>query len=143
MINTRAYISVPNAKEALAYYESVLGATKIKRVALNPKLAEEMGIKVDNFEDSTVDGSFELLGETISITDEMNFPKQHSIILCFEKSDWAEVLDFYHRILDESSIEVVYKLQADPFGMQIFQFVDKYEMMWMFAEEDRKAERVY
>lgn len=134
MIDATPYFSFENAKEALAYYKEAIGAYGVTRTALTPQFAKQMQIEVDNYEDTTMEGMFKVLGQKIAVTDEFGFPKQHSIILSFEKGDLEKITDYYQMIRAKNLVTITFELQKDPFGMNVFQFVDKYEITWMFTE---------
>lgn len=134
MIDVTPYFSFENAKEALMYYEEAIGAYNVTRTALTPEFAKQMQIEVDNYEDTTMEGTFTILGQKIAVTDEFGFPKQHSIILSFEKSDLEKITEYYQMIQMKNLVKIIFELQKDPFGMNVFQFIDKYEITWMFTE---------
>ena len=101
---------------------------------MTSEFAKLLKLEVENFEDTTVEGSFTILGQKIVVTDEFGFPKQNSIILAFEGSDFEIIKAYYNCIKSKSGIHIIFKLQKDPFGARVFQIRDKYNITWMFTE---------
>lgn len=141
MIRALPYLSFKNAKEAMEYYEKALGISNVKRTKATPELAKKTQVNISDFENSTIDGSFEILGQKVLVTDEFDFPKQNSIIIMFETKDVAEIKAFYDKIKAQGLVNITYEIQDDPFGALTFMFEDKYKILWMFTEilDDKRS----
>lgn len=64
------YLEFENAKEALAYYQQVFGATNVYRVSPTADEAEQYGLNADvELSQLTMRGGFQLLGLDVQCAD--------------------------------------------------------------------------
>lgn len=141
MIRALPYLSFDNAKEAMEYYQEALGIKNIKRTKGTPEFAKQTQVTITDFENSTIDGSFEILNQKVLVTDEFNFPKQNSVIMMFDTKDIDEIQAFYDKIKAKGLVNITYEIQKDPFDALTFMFEDKYNILWMFTEivDDKRS----
>ena len=79
-------------------------------------------LEVDNYDDTMVKGSFTILGQKITVSDEFGFPKQNSIILAFKSSDYKIIKEYYARIKIKKDIHIILELKEDPFAQEHFNY---------------------
>lgn len=69
MANIHPYLSFNNTKEALEYYEEVLGAAHIVRLPVSQEQADQFGVPLDKLEETTMHSQFDILGTTVMAAD--------------------------------------------------------------------------
>lgn len=128
MANIHPYIALNNTKEALAYYEEVLGAKNIRRVPVAGEQAAEM----------TMHSQFDILGTTVMAAD--NF--QHevlsytgiSILLDLNSEDkdaMAEAQEFWKHLSESGQVTINMPFEEQFWGGAMGDFTDKYGVRWM------------
>lgn len=138
MANVNPYIALNNTKEALAYYEEVLGAKNIRRLPVGADQAEEFGVSAEQASEMTMHSQFEVLGATIMAAD--NFKGEElgysgvSIMLDVNSEDeesMAEAKAFWHHLSDSGQVTVNMPFEEQFWGGAMGDFTDKYGVHWM------------
>lgn len=138
MVNVNPYIALNNTKEALAYYEEVLGAKNIRRLPVGADQAEEFGVSAEQASEMTMHSQFEILGATIMAAD--NFKGDElgysgvSIMLDVNSEDeeaMAEAKAFWHHLSDSGQVTVNMPFEEQFWGGAMGDFTDKYGVHWM------------
>lgn len=138
MVNVNPYIALNNTKEALAYYEEVLGAKNIRRLPVGADQAEEFGVSAEQASEMTMHSQFEVLGATIMAAD--NFKGEElgysgvSIMLDVNSEDeeaMAEAKAFWHHLSDSGQVTVNMPFEEQFWGGAMGDFTDKYGVHWM------------
>lgn len=136
------YLSYANAKEALAYYEEVFGATKIMRLPVGEEQAESFGIKKEHLEDTTIHASFTILGADLFCSD--NFKgdpisgNQIWLMLDVNSEDEQAAREadaFFKRGQESGTVDVRMPYAEQFWGGKMGQFVDKYGIGWMLHSQ--------
>ncbi len=113
MANIHPYIALNNTKEALAYYEEVLGAKNIRRVPVAAEQAKEFGLSEEQAAEMTMHSQFDILGTTIMAAD--NFQHEAlsytgiSILLDLNSEDkeaMAEAQEFWKHLSDSGKVTI-------------------------------------
>jgi PhnB protein len=138
MTNVHPYIALNNTKEALAYYEEVLGAKNVRRVPVAAEQAKEFGLSEEQAAEMTMHSQFDILGTTIMAAD--NFQHEAlsytgiSILLDLNSEDkeaMAEAQEFWKHLSDSGKVTINMPFEEQFWGGAMGDFTDKYGVRWM------------
>ncbi|RZI48274.1 VOC family protein [Lactococcus kimchii] len=139
MATIHPYLTFNNTKEALAYYEEVLGAKNISRMPVAPEQAEQFGVEADAAADLTMHSQFDVLGSTIMAAD--NFMKLEplvydavSILIDLDSEDevaLAQADAFWDHVVASGTVTVNLPFETQFWGGKMGDFTDKYGVRWM------------
>ncbi|GAC43703.1 VOC family protein [Paenibacillus popilliae] len=136
------YLGFNSAKEALAYYEEVFGATNIMRMPVNKEQAETFGVSLEHLEDTTIHASFSVLGADLLCSDcfgqSVQNGNQISIMLDVNSEDEKAVKEadeFFEKVANSRTVEVKMPYEDQFWGGKMGQFVDKYGISWMLHSQ--------
>jgi len=138
MANVHPYLALNNTKEALAYYEEVLGATEIHRVPVGAEQAEQFGVSLDQAAEMTMHSQFNVLGTTIMAAD--NFQKEVliysgvSILLDLNSEDeeaMKEATAFWNHLAESGKVTINMPFEEQFWGGAMGDFTDAYGVRWM------------
>lgn len=136
------YLSYTSAKEVLAYYEEVFGATKIMRLPVGEEQAEAFGIEKEHLEDTTIHASFTILGAELFCSDNFkgDLVNGNQIWLMLdvnsEDANAAREADaFFKRVQDSGTVDVRMPYAEQFWGGKMGQFVDQYGIGWMLHSQ--------
>ncbi|MFC6261678.1 VOC family protein [Levilactobacillus fujinensis] len=135
------YLEFENAKEAIAYYQSVFGATDSYRISPTATEVEQFGLEPTvDLDQMTMNGGFRILGLDVQCADAlMGQPTSSTLIslmLTVDEDDSASVkaLDALYQRLVKSDVKVI-----SPFskvaGGKMGQIVDAYGITWILREQ--------
>ncbi|WP_285121696.1 MULTISPECIES: VOC family protein [Lactococcus] len=150
MANVHPYLALNNTKEALAYYEEVLGATEIHRVPVSSEQAEQFGVSVEQASDMTMHSQFKVLGTTIMAAD--NFQKEElaysgiSILLDLDSEDeeaMGKAQDFWNHLFASGKVTINMPFEEQFWGGAMGDFTDAYGVRWLLhAQPYSKIEQM-
>lgn len=131
--------SFTNAKEALAYYQEVFGATDIYRLSPQPGQVEQFQLPADaDLDNLTIHGGFSVLGMSFQVADSFRGPVQSSnqvdMILDINGDDPASVQaaeDFYAHLVASGEVTIDMPFDTQFWGGKMGHFTDKYGISWM------------
>ncbi|GEO71525.1 glyoxalase/bleomycin resistance/extradiol dioxygenase family protein [Levilactobacillus zymae] len=135
------YLEFENAKEALAYYQDVFGATDVYRVSPTVDEAEQYGLEPEmDLDQLTMRGGFRLLGLDVQCADAlMGQPTSSTLIslmLVVDEDDSdsvKELLALYQRLI-KSDVKVINPFADQTQGGKMGQIVDAYGITWILRE---------
>ncbi|UDI77444.1 glyoxalase/bleomycin resistance/extradiol dioxygenase family protein [Staphylococcus taiwanensis] len=137
------YLAFDKAKDALAYYEEVFGATHINRLQVGEDQAENFGLTKEQAEEATMHAEFEVLGVKILCSDSFgrvdHINNGISLLIDFDvndKEDSDRVQRFFDRIKDHESLNIEMPLEEQFWGGKMGVFTDKYGVRWMLNGQD-------
>ncbi|KRM12159.1 glyoxalase/bleomycin resistance/extradiol dioxygenase family protein [Paucilactobacillus suebicus] len=138
------YITFINAKEAMAYYKEVFGATNISRLPVSEDQAEYYGMMPSNLEDTTYHGEFEVAGTKILCSDAFMAEPQPSslisILLDFDSNDTDDTKiaeDLFNKVTESDTVRVILPYSPQANGDRMGQFVDHYGITWVIRVGER------
>lgn len=138
MAKSYPYLAFKQAKEALSYYERVFSATNLYRLPIPKGHAEQFNLRAEDLADSTIHGSFDVLGTTIFCSDAFGYDvepsRQISIMLDLDWEDSVavkEANDFYQKVLDSGEATITMNFDKQVWGGKMGHIVDKYGINWM------------
>lgn len=138
MVTVHPYLAFNNTKEALNYYERVLGATNIVRMPVSTEQAEQFGVTEEKAADYTMHSQFKILGTTIMAAD--NFQGEDlsytgfSILLDLNSEDkqaLQEAQNFWKRVSESDEIKINLPFEEQFWGGAMGDFIDKYGIRWL------------
>ncbi|MCH4353946.1 glyoxalase/bleomycin resistance/extradiol dioxygenase family protein [Staphylococcus haemolyticus] len=137
------YLAFEKAKDAIAYYEEVFGATNVKRLEVSEEQAEQFGMTKEQAAEATMHAEFEVLGVKILCSDSFgrveNINNGISLLIDFDvnnQDDSDKVQQFYDKIKDHDSIDIEMPLKEQFWGGKMGAFTDKYDVRWMLHGQD-------
>lgn len=137
------YLALEKAKDAIAYYEEVFGATNVKRLEVSEEQAEQFGMTKEQAAEATMHAEFEVLGVKILCSDSFgrveNINNGISLLIDFDvnnQDDSDKVQQFYDKIKDHDSIDIEMPLKEQFWGGKMGAFTDKYGVRWMLHGQD-------
>lgn len=137
------YLAFEKAKDAIAYYEEVFGATNVKRLEVSEEQAEQFGMTKEQAAEATMHAEFEVLGVKILCSDSFgrveNINNGISLLIDFDVSnqdDSDKVQQFYDKIKDHDKIDIEMPLKEQFWGGKMGAFTDKYGVRWMLHGQD-------
>lgn len=137
------YLAFEKAKDAIAYYEEVFGATNVKRLEVSEEQAEQFGMTKEQAAEATMHAEFEVLGVKILCSDSFgrveNINNWISLLIDFDvnnQDDSDKVQQFYDKIKDHDSIDIEMPLKEQFWGGKMGAFTDKYGVRWMLHGQD-------
>src|SRR5699024_9489440 len=141
------YLEFENAKEAIAYYQSVFGATNAYRVSPTAEEVEQFGLAPTvNLEEMTMRGGFQIMGLDIQCADAlMGQPTSSTLIslmLAVDEDDSTSVkaLDALYQRLVKSEVKVISPFAKQSLGGKMGQIVDAYGITWILSEQSLPAQ---
>lgn len=135
------YLTFENAKEAMAYYEQDFGAEITYHEPLSKEQAENLGLPIDQLNQTTMRGEFMIAGQKIICADAtMGHPQTStliSIMLDFQ-NDEEDARNLFNRLAKSENQRVTV-----PFGDWVLndlmgQIVDKYGITWLISANKNK-----
>lgn len=140
------YLEFENAKEALAYYQGVFGATNVYRISPTADEAEQYGLEPTvDLDQLTMRGGFQLLGLDIQCADAlMGQPTSSTLISLMivvdeKNSDDVKALTSLYQRLVKSDVKVISPFTTQQQGGKMGQIVDAYGITWILREEPVNA----
>lgn len=137
MAESYPYLEFRQAKEAMSYYERVFSATNLYRLPIPKGHAEQFDIDPEQAVDTTIHGSFDLLGTTIYCSDSFDHnvepSRQVSIMLDLDWEDPVAVKEadeFYQKILDSGEATITLPFEEETWGGKMAHIIDKYGINW-------------
>lgn len=137
------YLAFEKAKDAIAYYEEVFGATNVKRLEVSEEQAEQFGMTKEQAAEATMHAEFEVLGVKILCSDSFgrleNINNGISLLIDFDvnnQDDSDKVQQFYDKIKDHDSLDIEMPLKEQFWGGKMGAFIDKYGVRWMLHGQD-------
>ena len=137
------YLAFEKAKDAIAYYEEVFGATNVKRLEVSEEQAEQFGMTKEQAAEATMHAEFEVLGVKILCSDSFgrveNINNGISLLIDFDvnnQDDSDRVQQFYDEIKDHDSLDIEMPLKEQFWGGKMGAFTDKYGVRWMLHGQD-------
>ena len=117
------YLAFEKAKDAIAYYEEVFGATNVKRLEVSEEQAEQFGMTKEQAAEATMHAEFEVLGVKILCSDSFgrveNINNGISLLIDFDvnnQDDSDRVQQFYDEIKDHDSLDIEMPLKRTILG---------------------------
>ncbi|GAB7391319.1 VOC family protein [Lactococcus garvieae] len=138
MIKNHPYLTLNNTKDALKYYEEVLGATNISRMEVHADQAEQFGVSLEVAADMTMHSQFDVLGTTVMAAD--NFQKEKlyyngiSILIDLnseDKQSMKEAQEFWEKLAKSKKVTINMPFEEQFWGGVMGDFTDKYGVRWM------------
>jgi len=136
------YLEFENAKEALAYYQGVFGATNVYRVSPTADEAEQFGLEPTvDLDRLTMRGGFQLLGLDIQCADAlMGQPTSSTLISLMiavdeDDSEGVKALTALYQRLVKSDVKVISPFTNQRQGGKMGQIVDAYGITWILREQ--------
>jgi len=140
------YLEFENAKDAIAYYQSVFGATNATRVSPTVAEAERFGLDpAVDLDKMTMHGGFQIMGLDIQCADAlMGQPTSSTLIslmLAVDEDDSTSVkaLDALYQRLVKSDVKVISPFAKQALGGKMGQIVDAYGITWILCEQAMPA----
>lgn len=137
------YLAFEKAKDAIAYYEEVFGATNVKRLEVSEEQAEQFGMTKEQAAEATMHAEFEVLGVKILCSDSFgrveNINNGISLLIDFDvnnQDDSDRVQQFYDEIKDHDSLDIEMPLKEQFWGGKMGDFTDNYGVRWMLHGQD-------
>ncbi|MFC4653039.1 VOC family protein [Lactococcus nasutitermitis] len=139
--NLVPHLVFENSKTAIAYYETVFGATDSGRMVVTPELAAQFGKNPDDahLSELTVHGSFHIFGQPIYFADDFGGNAVQSgltFLLAATEDDDAAIseLEAIFEKAENSGRVTVQQAFTDAFwGGKFGVLVDEYGITWQFA----------
>ncbi|WP_099223889.1 VOC family protein [Listeria costaricensis] len=142
MANLYPYLAFERAKEALAYYEKVFGATNITRVPVTEEQAKQFGLPAEELDNLTMHAGFTILGTELFCADSFGNQiapsRQISLMLDVNSEDAAaakEADDFFENVAASPDVDVTMPFEEQFWGGKMGQFTDKYGITWMIHSQ--------
>lgn len=142
MANIHPYLTLENTKSALEYYEEVLGATNIKRLAIPEERAKDFGISVEEAESKTMHSQFEILGTEIMASDNFNNEKLSyngiSILLDVNSEDADAVAaanKFWEQLEQSGKVTINMPFEEQFWGGAMGDFTDQFGIRWLLHSQ--------
>ncbi|EOQ04471.1 VOC family protein [Bacillus cereus] len=136
------YFAFENAKEAMAYYEKVFGATDLARLPVQKEMAAKFNITEEQLEDSTMHASFSIAGNVILCSDSFgrNVSPNEFVSMCIDfnsedPTDEQKMVDLYNRVVDSGEVTLSVPLEKQFWGGKMGMFIDKYGVTWMLHSQ--------
>lgn len=131
--------SFTSAKEALAYYEDVFGASDVYRFSPSAEQAQQFGLPADaDLESMTIHAGFSVLGMSFQCADAFRGAptpsKQVDMILDINGDDPASVQaaeDFYDHLQASGKVTIDMPFAPQFWGGKMGHFTDQYGIAWM------------
>ena len=137
------YLAFEKAKDAIAYYVEVFGATNVKRLEVSEEQAEQFGMTKEQAAEATMHAEFEVLGVKILCSDSFgrveNINNGISLLIDFDvnnQDDSDKVQQFYDKIKNHDSLDIEMPLKEQFWGGKMGAFTDKYGVRWMLHGQD-------
>lgn len=99
------YLAFESAKEALAYYEEVFGATDVNRLPVGKEQAEQFGVDPEQAEETTMHSEFKVAGHKLYAADRFgkagDFNNSMTLSLNWDKSnaeDTAAMTELFNKV---------------------------------------------
>lgn len=135
------YLNFENTKEALAYYEEVVGATNITRLPVGKDQAAHFNMSEAEAANATMHAQFDIAGTTVLASDSFGRAERInngiSLLIDYDinnEDDTREVEALYHRV--KEAVDVEMPLEEQFWGGKMGAFTDKYNVRWMLHGQD-------
>ncbi|WP_125580168.1 VOC family protein [Levilactobacillus cerevisiae] len=137
---TTPYFSFANAKEAVAYYQAVFGATEVYRLSPDSDQAQALNLPPEaNLADVTIYGGFKILDLPFCFSDASGEQPQQSnqvsVMLDINSQDpQAEkaLADLYSRVVGSRRVTVKVPYKKQFWGNKMGTIIDQYGIFWIF-----------
>ncbi|WP_414055729.1 VOC family protein [Macrococcus equi] len=133
------YLAFDSAKEALAYYEEVFGATDINRLPVGQEQAAQFGVDPEEADDMTMHSEFKVAGHLLYAADRFNkagdFNNSIVLSLNWDKTNAAETEEMtalFNKIAAHADTKVEMPIGEQFWGGVMGALDDKYGVHWMF-----------
>lgn len=133
------YLSFESAKEALAYYEDVFGATDVNRLPVGKEQAGQFGVDPEQAEEMTMHSEFKVAGHKLYAADRFgkagDFNNSMTLSLNWDKSsaeDTAAMTDLFNKVAAHDETKVHMPIEEQFWGGVMGALDDKYGVHWMF-----------
>ncbi|WP_414044072.1 VOC family protein [Macrococcus animalis] len=133
------YLAFESAKEALAYYEEVFGATDVNRLPVGKEQAGQFGVDPEQAEEMTMHSSFKVAGHIIYAADRFNkagdFNNSIVLSLNWDKEsveDTAKMTALFNKVAAHADTKVEMPIAEQFWGGVMGALDDKYGVHWMF-----------
>ncbi|RXK17464.1 VOC family protein [Macrococcus sp. DPC7161] len=133
------YLAFDSAKEALAYYEEVFGATDINRLPVGPEQAGQFGVDPAVAEDMTMHSEFKVAGHKLYAADKFgkagDFNASISLSINWAKDnaeDTKAMTELFDRVAAHPDTKVEMPIGEQFWGGVMGALKDKYGVDWMF-----------
>ncbi|NGC77942.1 VOC family protein [Lactobacillus reuteri] len=130
------YLTFENAKEAMSYYEQEFGAQVTYHEPLTKEQAENLGMPIDQLNQTTLRGEFLIAGQKIICADAtMGNPQTStliSILLDFENEE-DKARDLFNRLANSENQRVTVHFGDWVLGNVMGQIVDRYGITWLIS----------
>lgn len=138
MTQVHPYLALTNTKDALTYYEEVLGATNITRVPVGVEQAEQFGVSVEEASEMTMHSQFDVLGTTIMAADNFHHDilaySGISILIDLNSEDAAAMSsaqEFWNRLSQSGKVTINMPFEEQFWGGAMGDFTDVYGVRWL------------
>lgn len=137
---TTPYFSFANAKEAVAYYQDVFGATEVYRLSPDQQQAQALNLPPDtNLADITIYGGFKIMDLNFCFSDasgdQPQASNQVSVMLDINSQDptaEAALLKLYQRVVGSRQVTVKVPYKTQFWGNKMGTVIDRYGVFWIF-----------
>lgn len=137
------FLTFENTKEAMDYYVREFGAKIVERVPLTEKQAQDLGLEIDDLNDTTAYGEFMVAGHRIKCGDAtMMMPQASSLVSLYLDfgGDAAAAKELFDRLSSSDQQRVTLPFANYLVGEQLGQIVDNYGVTWYIAAGEEKEQ---
>lgn len=130
------FITFENTKEAMDYYVQEFDAKIIDRRPFTEEQAANIGLEVDNLEETTARGEMEIAGHKILCSDAMmNTPQASSLVAIYLDfgGDEAAAKELFDKLSSSDQQRVTLPFADHLLGQRLGQVVDNYGVTWFIS----------
>lgn len=130
------FLTFENSKEAMEYYVQEFGAKIVERVPFTEEQVQNLGLNIDNLEETTAHGVFTIAGHTIMCGDAtMTTPQASSLVSLFIDfgGDANAAKELFDHLASSDQQRVTLPFSDHMVGRQLGQIVDNYGVTWYIA----------
>ena len=130
------FLTFKNAKKAMEYYQQEFDADALQRIPFTEEQANNLGLSVDNLDDTTAYGEFSIAGHKIMCADAtMVEPQASSLVslLLDFNGDEASAKDLFDRLAASDQQRVTLPFGPHPVHSKMGQIVDAYGITWLIC----------
>lgn len=127
------FLTFENTKKAMDYYVREFGAEIVERVPLTAEQAQDLGLEIDDLDETTAYGEFTIAGHRIKCGDAMMTTPQTSSLVCLYLDfggDVAAAKELFDRLSSSDQQRVTLPFADHLVGTQLGQIVDYYGVTW-------------
>lgn len=136
------FLTFENSKEAMDYYVQEFGAEIIERTPLTAEQVQTLGLDIEDLDDTTALGEFDIAGHRILCGDAtMTMPQASSLVSLFLDfgGDTAAAKGLFDHLAASDQQRVTLPFADHLVGRQLGQIVDKYGVTWYIAAGNETA----